>query len=151
MRKDPLELVGLVIDGAYRVESLSDEGDLSLLYKGHHLGTDAVIGIRCLNLPTTLDSALAGPFAEAFREGSRIHYKMGPGNPNFVQTIASGTTVAPSTGQEVPYEVREWLDGRTLAAFLEKRNAEWAGGWPLDEALALLEPVANGLAYEHSQ
>jgi hypothetical protein len=151
MSKDPLGLVGVVLDPQVRVDAFADEGDLSVLYKGRHLPTDSPVAIRCLNLPTTLDPALAEPLVESFHKESRAHQRLAPSNPNIVQTLASGTTVAPTTGQEIPYVIREWLDGHTLAAHIEQRRSDGASGWALGEVLTLLDPVADALAYLHGQ
>src|SRR5215472_6911673 len=123
MSQDPFDLVGDVIDGIYRVDSFAGEGDLSVVYKGHHQGVDAPVAIKCLNLPATLDPALVKPLVESFVEGGRLHYRLARGNLNIAQSLASGTTLAPRTGEVVPYIVREWFDGCSLADFFAKRQA----------------------------
>src|SRR6516225_4553609 len=117
-RDDPFDLVGDVLDGQYRVDAVAGEGDLSVVYKGHHLGVDATVAIKCLNLPATLDPALVSPLVEDFREASRVHYRLARGNLHIAQTLGSGQTVAPRTGATVPYLVREWFEGESLAADL---------------------------------
>ena len=74
--EDPFDLVGDVLDGQFRVDAFAGEGDLSVVYKGHHLGIDAPVAIKCLNLPATLDPALVRPLVESFREASRVHYRL---------------------------------------------------------------------------
>ncbi len=149
MSKDPLELVGLVLDDRFRVESFVDEGELSVTYRGSDVKRGLPVAIRCLNLPTTLDPALADPFVQSFRDRTERHCRLAPGNSNVVQTLGSGTTTAPTTGQKVPFEIREWLEGSTLGAYSAKRRTERPGGWPLDEVLTLLDPVAEALSYIH--
>src|SRR5579859_5930101 len=122
MAKDPLELVGVVLEERFRIDVFFDEGELSVTYKGRDLTRDAPVAIRCLNLPTTLDPTLAGPFVQGFHDRTRLHCKLAPGNPSFVQTLATGATIAPSTHQEVPYEIREWFQGTTLTAYSAKRR-----------------------------
>jgi serine/threonine protein kinase len=151
MTKDLLDLVGSVLDERFHVDAIVDEGELSFTYKGHDLKHDKLVAIRCLNVPTTLDPALADPFIKSFRERVRLHARLAPGNTNFVQAIANGTTVARTTRREVPYEIREWLDGSTFAAYAAKRRAEKGGPWPIDFVLALLTPVASGLSYLHAR
>src|SRR6516162_4863523 len=123
MDRDPFDLVGDVLDGQFRVDAFAGEGDLSLVYKGHHLGLDAPVAIKCLNLPATLDSALVRPLVENFKDAGRVHYRLARRNLNIAQSIASGTTLAPRTGAVVPYLVREWFEGESLAVDLEKRRA----------------------------
>jgi serine/threonine protein kinase len=151
MKRDPFDLVGDVLDGQFRVDAFAGEGDLSVVYKGHHLGVDAPVAIKCLNLPETLDPALARPLVDGFKEASRVHYKLARGNLHIAQTIASGSTLVPRSGVVVPYLVREWFEGESLASDLAWRRSEKHTGRPLDEALALLETAFDGIAHAHAQ
>ncbi|HLK36482.1 MAG TPA: protein kinase, partial [Polyangiaceae bacterium] len=151
MDRDPFDLVGDVLDGQFRVDSFEGEGDLSVVYKGHHLGVDAPVAIKCLNLPATLDPALARPLVEGFKEASRLHYRLARGNLNIAQSIASGTTLAPRTGTVVPYLVREWFDGESLASDLEARRQQKRRGRSVDQARALLEGAFDGIAFAHRE
>jgi serine/threonine-protein kinase len=149
MVEDPLELVGVLLDEHYRVDGFVGEGELSLTYRGHDLENDAPVAIRCLNLPLTLDLALAGPFVDSFQARTRIYRRLAPGNSNFVQILGAGTTTAPDSDRRVPYEIREWFEATTLATYCAKWRSEGHEGWPLDEVLTVLAPVADGLAYAH--
>jgi serine/threonine protein kinase len=151
MDRDPFDLVGDVLDGQFRVESFAGEGDLSVVYKGHHIGVDAPVAIKCLNLPATLDPALARPLVEGFKEASRLHYRLARGNLNIAQSIASGSTLAPRTGTVVPYLVREWFEGESLASELARRRQEGRAGRTIDEAFALLASAFDGLAFAHGE
>src|SRR3974390_16549 len=108
MDRDPFDLVGDVLDGQFRVDSFAGEGELSVVYKGHHLGVDAPVAIKCLNLPATLDPVLVRPLVDGFRSSSRVHYRLARGSLHIAQSLAGGSTLAPRTGALVPYLVREW-------------------------------------------
>lgn len=151
MDHDPFDLTGDVLDGQFRVDSFAGEGDLSVVYKGHHLGVDAPVAIKCLNLPATLNPALARPLVDGFKEASRVHYKLARGNLNIAQSIASGTTLVPRSGAVVPYMVREWFDGESLASNLTRRRTEKSSGRSIQEALTLLETAFDGVAFAHQQ
>ena len=151
MDRDPFDLVGDTLDGQFRVVAFAGEGDLSVVYKGHHIGVDAPVAIKCLDLPTTLDGALVRPLVESFREASRLHYKLARGNLNIAQSIASGSTLAPATGMIVPYLVREWFEGESLGANLARRREEGKKGRTVDEVIALLDPAVDAVAYAHAQ
>src|SRR6516164_5693156 len=151
MDTDPFDLVGDTLDGQFRVDAFAGEGDLSVVYKGHHLGVDAPVAIKCLNLPETLDPVLARPLVDEFKEASRVHYRLARGNLHIAQTIASGSTLIPRSGVVVPYLVREWFEGQSLASELLRRRTENRGGRPVEEALSLLETAFDGVAYAHSQ
>src|SRR5580704_13408204 len=151
MGSDPFDLVGDVLDGQYRVDAFAGEGDLSVVYRGHHLGVDATVAIKCLNLPETLDPTLARPLVDGFKEASRVHYRLARGNLHIAQTIASGSTLVPRSGVVVPYLVREWFEGESLASDLAQRRGQKCTGRPIDEALTLLETAFDGVAYAHAQ
>jgi serine/threonine protein kinase len=150
-RDDPFDLVGDVLDGQYRVDAVAGEGDLSVVYKGHHLGVDAPVAIKCLNLPATLDPALVRPLVDDFREASRVHYRLARGSLHIAQSLGSGQTIAPRTGATVPFLVREWFEGESLAAGLARRRSEGLEGRLIEEAVTLLEPAIEAIAYAHDQ
>jgi serine/threonine-protein kinase len=151
MDRDPFDLVGDVLDGQFRVDAFAGEGDLSVVYKGHHLGVDAPVAIKCLNLPETLDRTLARPLIDGFHEASRVHYRLARGNLHIAQTIASGSTLVPRSGVVVPYLVREWFEGESLASDLAWRRSEKLSGRPVEEALDLLETAFDAIAHAHAQ
>jgi serine/threonine-protein kinase len=151
MERDPFDLVGDVLDGQFRVDAFAGEGDLSVVYKGHHLGVDAPVAIKCLNLPETLDRALARPLIDGFHEASRVHYRLARGNLHIAQTIASGSTLVPRSGVVVPYLVREWFEGESLASDLAWRRSEKLAGRSIEETLDLLETAFDGIAHAHAQ
>src|SRR5262245_61393165 len=109
--EDPFDLEGDLLDGHFRVDMLVGEGELSVLYRGLHEGMNASVAIKCLNLPQTLEPALVEPISESFREGARVHYRLSRGHLHIARTLALGTTLAPRTGQDISYVVREWLEG----------------------------------------
>jgi serine/threonine-protein kinase len=151
MDRDPFDLVGDVLDGQFRVDSFVGEGVLSVVYRGHHIGVDAPVAIKCMNVPETLDPALADPLVRGLKEASRMHYRLARGHLDIAQTIASGSTIAPRTGAVLAYLVREWFDGESLASDLARRRAEKRKGRSLHETLSLLEPAFDALAYAHAQ
>jgi serine/threonine-protein kinase len=149
MDGDPFGLIGRVLDGKFRVDTLVGDGDLSVVYKGFHLEVHAPVAIKCLHLPDTLDPALTRPVVEAFEDAGRLHDRLGRANLPVAQTIATGRTLAPRTGATVPYRVREWFEGESLASDLARRRRD--GEWPrtVNEAFALLEPAIDGIAQAH--
>ena len=57
-------------------------------------------------------------------------------------------TFTTAKGAWVPYMVLEWLDGKPLESMLEAERARRAvrgAAWPMQKAIALLEPVAAAL------
>lgn len=148
---DPFGLIGQVLDGQFRVDRYVGEGGFSVVYRGHHLGLNEPIAIKCLKLPGQLGSALVESFVRRFRDESRLHYKLSQGSLFIVRSIASGTTMAPTTSALVPYMVLEWLDGCSLADDLADRRARRLTGRSLPEVIKLLDPAVDALAHAHVQ
>jgi len=159
MDDDPLDLVGDVLGEHFRIEAFAGEGLLSVVYRGRHVDVDAQVAIKFLSLPTTLDSDFSRPIVENFQQGCRLHYELARGNLNIAQTLASGSTLAPRTGATLPYLVREWFEGESLARDLARRRPSPDDEAPapkptprtLATALAMLDHVADGLAYAHDR
>jgi serine/threonine protein kinase len=148
---DPFGLVGQVLDGQFRVDRPVGEGGFSVVYRGTHIGLTEPIAVKCLKLPAALGSMLVESFVKRFRDESRLHYKLSQGNLHIVRSIASGTTIAPSTSALVPYTVLEWLDGRSLAQDFADRREAGMRGRPLRDVVSLLDSAIDALAYAHSQ
>jgi serine/threonine-protein kinase len=148
---DPFGLIGQVLDGQFHVEEYVGEGGFSSVYKGTSVGLNEPIAVKCLKLPQALGSALVESFVKRFRDESRIHYKLSQGNLHIARSIASGTTIAPTTSALVPYTVLEWLEGRSLAEDLNDRRQQRLTGRPLAEVVKLLDSAIDALAYAHSQ
>ena len=148
---DPFGLVGQVLDGQFRVDAYVGEGGFSIVYKGTSVGLNEPIAIKCLKLPPSLGSALVESFVRRFRDESRIHYKLSQGNLHVVRSMASGTTIAPTTSALVPYTVLEWLEGKSLADELNDRRARGMLGRSIGETVKLLDSAIDALAYAHSQ
>lgn len=149
--EDPFDLEGDLLDTHIRVEKLVGEGDLTVVYRGFHEALNAPVAIKCLNLPETLAPELVEPIAESFREGVRVHYRLAQGHLHVVQPLAFGTTLAPRTGATIPYFVREWLDGQSLAADLAFRARTKTRPRSHAQAVELLETAADALAHAHAE
>lgn len=148
---DPFGLVNQVLDGQFRVDGHIGEGGFSVVYRGTHVGLGEPIAIKCLKLPPALGSMLVESFVKRFRDESRLHYKLSQGNLHIVRSIASGTTIAPTTSALVPYTVLEWLEGRSLAQDFADRREAGLRGRPLRDVVSLLDSAIDALAYAHSQ
>ena len=150
MAVDAFGLAGQVIDAQLRVDEAVGEGGFSVVYRGHHLGLDEPVAIKCLKLSAAIDASLIDSFIRRFRDESRICYRLSRGNLDIVRSITSGTTTTPR-GVLLPYMALEWLDGRSLADELRDRRAKKLSGRPLEEMVQLLDPAANAIAYAHAE
>ena len=152
MTVDIFGLGGFVIDGQFHVAEAVGEGGFSVVYKGTHLGLKEPIAIKCLKLKTkSKDPRVIESFTQRFWDESRIMYRLSQGNLNIVRAMSTGSTLAPATGEVVPYMVLEWLEGQSLAAELRARRQKKLGGRPIREVLAAFDSAAMAIAYAHSQ
>lgn len=149
--QDVYGLVGEVLDGQFRVDRAIGEGGFSVVYRGQHVGLDEPVAIKCLKLQAQLGSAMVEAFIRRFRDESRIHYRLSQGSLHIARTIAAGTTMAPAIGALVPYMVLEWLEGYTLAEELGARRQRGETGRNIQDVIRLLDPVADAMAFAHSQ
>ncbi len=148
---DTFGLVGQIIDSQLRMEEAIGEGGFSLVYKATHLGLGEPVAVKCLKLPSGVDYKLVPSFTQRFREESRLCYRLSQGNLDIVRSMTSGSTVAPLTGELVPYMALEWLDGTSLVTDLQERRARGLRGRPLEEVVRMFSSAANAVAYAHSQ
>jgi serine/threonine protein kinase len=151
MGSDPFDLIGQIVGGQFRVDSVAGDADLSIVYKGCRLDSNAAVAIKCLHLPETIPDTLAQALDAAFQQAFRVHDRLARGHENIARTLTSGETRSHRTGAPVPYLVREWLDGESLAAELGARQRDARPPRPLDETLGLLQGAFEAVAFAHAQ
>jgi len=144
---DPLGMIGQVLHGQFRVDDLVEDGKRHILYRGAHLMLEVPIAIKCMKAPP---GGSHEQFIRRFRHESRLHYKLSQASPHVVRVLASGTAVAPSGSQLTPFMVLEWLDGESLAQDIATRRAQGYHGRTLSEAIRLLDPAVEALAFAHT-
>jgi serine/threonine protein kinase len=147
---DPLSLVGQVLDGTYRIDSLVGEGGFGVVYRAFHLGFEEPVAVKCLKIPGTLSPAMRDAFLAKFREEGKLLFQLSKGTLGIVRSIAVGDTLSPS-GVWAPYFVLEWLDGESLADAMKVRRAQGFRGRPLAEVMRWLQRPAQALAYAHER
>lgn len=113
---DPFGWVGATIDGKFRIEAVVGEGGFGVVYRGHHLGFNEPVAIKCLKLPASLDGPAREKFHETFLEEGRLLHRLSKGTAGIVQALDVGAAVSPS-GAWTPYLVLEWLQGLALVNF----------------------------------
>lgn len=147
---DPFQWVGAVVDGKYRVDGVVGEGGFGIVYKGHHLGFEQTVALKCLLVPDALVGEERERFFSGFMAEGRILHQLSRATAGIVQALDVGATTSPS-GKWTPYIVLEWLEGRALDKELEQRNVAGFGGRSIVEAIELLDPAARALGVAHEQ
>lgn len=129
---DPL--VGAVLDGRYRVDTLIATGGMSGVYRGLDLRLDRPVALKIM------DSRYAGDhqFMTRFQREARAVAKLK--HPSLVAVYDQGVDGAH------PFLVMELVEGGTLRELLVER-----GPMPPHAVAAVLGPVLDGLAVAHNQ
>lgn len=144
--RDPFSLVGLAIEGRYRIDAVIGEGGFGVVYRGLHERFDHPIAVKCLKIPSHFTADAKTVFLQRFREEGRILLKLAdaPGVPRVYDY-----DVHVLGGLEIPFLVMEWLDGRTLESVLESRRGSGEKGLAPSDAIALLLPAIDAIAIAH--
>ncbi|OBA89585.1 serine/threonine protein kinase [Mycobacteriaceae bacterium 1482268.1] len=131
-QSDPL--VGAVLDGRYRVDTLIATGGMSGVYRGVDLRLDRPVALKIM------DSRYAGDhqFLTRFQREARAVARLK--DPGLVAVYDQGID-----GQ-YPFLVMELIEGGTLRELLGER-----GPMPPHAVAAVLGPVLSGLAVAHHQ
>ncbi|MBX3260587.1 MAG: protein kinase [Labilithrix sp.] len=148
--QDPFGLSGTLLDGQYRVDAVVGEGGFGVVYRGRHLSLDQPIAIKVLKGLDGGDARINALVLEKFRAEARLLYTLSQSSLHVVRSLDFGAATTPS-GVWAPFMILEWLEGRSLDDDLAERRRRGARGRSLDEALAVLEPIVDGLAAAHRQ
>ncbi|WP_233561336.1 protein kinase domain-containing protein, partial [Sorangium cellulosum] len=147
---DPFGWVGATIGGKYRLDAVVGEGGFGVVYRGHHLGLDEPVAVKCLKLLNNLAPAERESFQRMLLNEGRLLHRLSRANAGIVQALDAGAAVSPS-GEWTPYLVLEWLEGAPLDRDIAERRARGEAARPLAEAVALLAPAAHALEAAHAQ
>jgi serine/threonine-protein kinase len=106
VRKDPL--IGQVLDGRYRIESVIGEGGMGLVYKAVHAALRKPLAIKVLRPEVSKNEQIVARFKQEAQSASQI------GNQHIIDISDFGELPDGST-----YFVMEFLNGRSLTKALE--------------------------------
>ncbi|WP_228389531.1 protein kinase domain-containing protein, partial [Cumulibacter manganitolerans] len=132
----PDPMVGVLLDGRYRVERRLASGGMSQVYVGHDERLDRPVAIKVMNSDLATDPAFIARFTREARAAARILH------PNIVTVYDQGA----DDRHGAVYLVMELVRGGTLRDLLRREHTLAAG-----EALAIIEPVLTGLAAAHAE
>ncbi len=147
--EDPFGLVGATLDGQYRVDQVVGEGGFGVVYRGWHVSLEQPIAIKALKVLAD-DQVVQDALFAKFKDEAKLLYTLSQASLNIVRSMDFGATTSPN-GLWAPYMVLEWLAGKSLADDLTERRRRGLHGRTLEEALALLEPAAEGLTIAHQR
>lgn len=128
-------MVGVLLDGRYRVERRLATGGMSQVYVGHDERLDRPVAIKVMNHDLASDPPFIARFTREARAAARILH------PNIVTVYDQGA----DESHDAVYLVMELVNGGTLRDLLREQHALAPG-----EALAVIEPLLTGLAAAHA-
>ncbi|MFZ5441720.1 MAG: protein kinase domain-containing protein [Myxococcota bacterium] len=141
MAKEPFEavnaqeLIGKVLDGRYKVESVLGQGGMGMVFKGLQTSVQRPVALKTLHPQL----AMAPTFFERFKReaevASRLHH------PNIITIFDFGRTA-----DGLCYYVMEMLAGESL-----RQRIKRDGPLTLRQAAAVIEQTAAGVAHAHHQ
>jgi serine/threonine protein kinase len=131
---DGSELLGMVVDGRYRLDATLGRGGMGLVFKAHHMGLRRAVAVKVLHRAFVANPDVRNRFErEALASGKIDH-------PNCVNVYDTGRLPDGSL-----YLAMELLDGKSLADVLE-HEGQLAPG----RALHILAHLLRGLSHVHS-
>ncbi|MGF1465393.1 MAG: protein kinase [Sandaracinaceae bacterium] len=142
-------MVGKTVSGNVRVESVAGGGGFGVVYKGFHEGLEEPVAVKCLKRPSHLHTAGQEDFQRRFRDEAKLMRRLSRDHRAIVQVYDFGTTETASG--ETPYLVLEWLEGRDLEDELDARVEEGLAPFTPAEAVELLRPALEAVAFAHDQ
>jgi serine/threonine protein kinase, bacterial len=129
-------LVGAVLDGRYRVDTMIATGGMSSVYRGLDLRLDRPVALKIMEPRYAGDQQFLTRFQREARAVARLN------DPGLVAVYDQG---AGTPGRQAPYLVMELVEGGTLRELLRER-----GPMPPHAVAAVLAPVLGGLAVAHA-
>ncbi|MEZ4400273.1 MAG: serine/threonine-protein kinase [Kofleriaceae bacterium] len=131
---DSQPIIGLIIDGRYRVVELVGEGGMGKVYLAEHVDIGKRVALKVLHPSYSRMPDLVERFRREARAASKI------GHPHIVDVTDSGTT-----GDGSAYFVMEFLEGVELGGVIEREGA-------LDVARAtrIAQQICRALAAAHA-
>lgn len=128
------DILGMVIDGRWRVDAKLGEGGMGAVYLGHQVNIDRKVAIKTLRRELTSSPEFMARFEQEARAAGKISH------PNCVTVFESGRA---DTLGGMLYLVMEYLEGEVLSGRLVRRKLT------IEETLKVAIQVASGLAAAH--
>lgn len=127
---DPV--VGVTLDGRYRVDSRVARGGMATVYVGHDTRLDRRVALKVMHASLAADEDFVHRFIDEAKSVARLSH------PNIVAVYDQGTD------REYVYLAMEYVPGQTLRDLLRRH-----GALRPRETLETLAPVLGGLAAAH--
>jgi eukaryotic-like serine/threonine-protein kinase len=129
-------LIGQVIDGKYRLDSMIGRGGMGAVFRGFQLSMDRRIAVKIIHPELAADPAVSRRFAREARGTFKVE------SEHAIKVLDFAESRSPMAG--LLYMVMEFLDGRTVA-----KELDVDGPLAPRRALHVAGQVAQALATAH--
>ncbi len=147
---DQLGLVGSLVDQKYRVDAVVGEGGFSVVYRAEHVIWKQPVALKCFNVLAGVPPQMREELLQGFIQEGKLMTSLSSRTAAIVQARDVGTLRVPRTGQDIPYMVLEWLEGRPLDRVVQYERTQNLPPRSIYEVMSLLEPVASALEVAHA-
>lgn len=129
------ELIGKVLDGRYRIDSVLGYGGMGMVFRGVQTSMQRPVALKTLHP----QFAVAPAFFERFKREAEIASRLR--HPNIITMYDFGRTP-----EGLCYFVMELLEGESL-----RQRVKRQGPLTLRDAVAVIEQVVSGVSHAHNQ
>jgi len=105
-------LIGKLLDGRYRIESLLGSGGMGVVYRATHIHLDTQVAVKILNPELVANQSAIERFRREARAAGRINH------PNAIQVTDFGVTA-----EKIVYLVMEIVCGPSLREVIQQERA----------------------------
>ena len=130
-------LVGVVLDGRYRLDALLGEGGMGAVFRAHHLAMDRKVAVKLLKPHLTTDEVALQRFLREARSTLKVE------SPHAVKVLDFGMTSFPAPQRDY-YIVLEYLDGRSV-----QRELDVDGSFAAARVVHIAKQVLHALGVAH--
>ncbi len=135
MDQRPERLLGIELEGRYKIERQIGEGGMGVVYLARHSVIEKLVAVKVLRSEVATSESVVQRFVQEARAASKI------GHPNIIDVTDFGRT---SDG--LTYQVMEYLQGRTLAKLLRDE-----GVLSIDRSMFIVSQIAHALQAAHDK
>ena len=139
MRSGPAtaaSLIGQVLDGKYRLDSLIGKGGMGAVFRGHHVAMDRRVAVKIIHPELSAEPEVGRRFAREAKGTFAVD------SAHAIKVLDFAASTTPHAG--LLYMVMEYLDGRTVS-----KELEVDGPLAPRRALHVVRQVAEALAAAH--
>ena len=149
-RMDPYALVGTTIGQRYSVDFFVGVGRFSVVYRGTQIDTLRPVALKFLKVRRDLERSSRTVVMQRLHDAKATLGDIAQHCPTFCEILDTSALVT-ADGRWVPFVVQSWLDGTPLESELVNDALHGQRWRTLTEAIDLLAPVADALAYAHAR